>query len=43
MTAISLTLVLLYLLGLERAGKKQNISKEILQYREQTGCYVFDL
>lgn len=43
MTAISLTVVLLYLLGLERADKKQNQVRKVEQYKESVGCYVFSL
>lgn len=43
MTTISLTLVLLYLLGLERADRRQNKVRKVEQYKESVGCYLFDL
>jgi len=43
MTTISLALVLLYLLGLERVEQKQDKSKKLMQYKQDVGCYLFDL
>ncbi len=41
-TAISLAIVLSYLLVFNKADKRKHSSKEMEQYKVDTGCYLID-
>lgn len=43
MTAASLTIILIYLLGLEAADKRNVTCKKMEQYKKDVGCYLFNL
>jgi len=42
METILLTIILFYLVSLEKANKRQNKVRKVEQYKESVGCYLFN-